>query len=396
MILTLAILLSSATLLASAETTFTDAVEKYGEGKVFFSEADFKNDVSCFKPNTTNASKYSITFNSEKDWLEISTVAGYSAVTDITAIPADLDNYTICADLYMIGKNYTGDNALFGMGVNSASAWSKSTYFQQNVQTSGGNCYINNYNSAGKSTNGKTFTSSTPYTLGTKLSLKIAISTTDVSFYLNGTLLHTIAKENLGYAYGNGSPFFIQRENTTIAIDNLMAYAGTGDPDLSNTATVVGHGLAANDTIDMRFIVKYTDSPAYLDVAVTVAGNEVTPKVEKFEGTNASTGEVYGAGSYVYTYTVSLSAKQMTDAVVLTVKDGDKTLASDAYTVNEYCVHWMNSAQEDGASEAVKNVGNVCATMLMYGYMTQVHFGYNTENTPDFAAAKAYIDSVAK
>ena len=134
MILTLAILLSSATLLASAETTFTDAVEKYGEGKVFFSEADFKNDVSCFKPNTTNASKYSITFNSEKDWLEISTVAGYSAVTDITAIPADLDNYTICADLYMIGKNYTGDNALFGMGVNSASAWSKSTYFQQNVQ----------------------------------------------------------------------------------------------------------------------------------------------------------------------------------------------------------------------------------------------------------------------
>ncbi len=390
-ILVLAMLLSAATLFVSAETVLTDAVSEYGNGTIFFCEDDYKNDVSCFKPHTTNTSKYTIEFNTEKDWLEISTVAGYSAVTDITAIPANLDNYTVCADIYMIKNNY-GSGALFGMGINSASTWSKSTYFQQNVKSTDGNYYINNYNSAAANSNSKTFNSSTPYSLGTKLSLKFVISKTDVKFYLNGELLHTIAKENLGYAWGTGSPFFVQRENTKIAIDNLMAYAGTGAPN-TTTAKVVGHGLAANDTVDMRFLVEYGENPAALNVDVKVNGTTVGYTTEKYEGTDGKGGE-YGADSYVYAYTVKLSSKQMTDEVVLSVNNGENNLITDTYTVEEYCNYWISAAKESSASESTVKVGNVCASMLLYGYMSQIQFGYNTEKLPTLD--KEYISELVK
>lgn len=218
----------------------------YPDGTVIFSENDLKSDSAdmskLFTTNEGDASKYSITWNTETDRLSIS--AKSSMVTDITAVPKNLGYYTISADLYLT-ENNTGEsnNAIFGMGINSASTWSRSTYFQYNVKmgtdtTDGSTAYyVNNYDSTGTSSGIKASATNQPeYDVNTtQISLKIQVSDETVMIFLNDRFLGVLKLENLAYELGTGSPWFFQRGNTTIEVDNLLVYAGMTAPDYEKT-----------------------------------------------------------------------------------------------------------------------------------------------------------------
>lgn len=405
-ILTLAMLLSLGTLLVSAETTLTDAASEYGNGKVLYDEDWFKDNIDTAfthhygSAGTTTGKGASASFDSDTGRIVITADDKQSTVSNINVEGLDtLINYTVVADIYLT----TGSGKKFGLGFNSANLWAKSTYIQATENNTA--VYLNDNSSSASSSSKATLDE--VYALGEKITMKIVCGTESVFFYVTYKdveyafptkdsvydATNGLAFADLGYAIGTGAPFFNQHNNTVIEIDNLMIYAGTGEPE-TTTAKVVGHGLAANDTIDMRFIVEYAASPAALDVAVTAGGKAVTPTVEKYEGTNGSTGEVYGADSFVYMYTVELSAKQMTDDVVLTVKNGDTTVVTDTYTVETYCAYWVEAASADGASDETKKVGDVCASMLLYGYMAQVQFGYNTDKLPTLD--KTYLADLVK
>lgn len=148
---------------------------------------------------------------------------------------------------------------------------------------------------------------------------------------------------------------------------------------VESEATLLGHGLAATDTLDLRFLVQIADPTGVPTAEITVK----TPLGDKTQTVNGEiyTGEKKGGGNYtaedhVYTFTVALSAKQMTDEVLIKVND---TSLTDTFTVERYCLGILELAKTD-ASYA--NASNTCATMLLYGYMAQINFNYRTDNLP--------------
>ena len=135
LVLTIAMMIPMAVLMSSAITVggieAIDAVETYGQGKIIFDEDDFKDDVaSNFKmydwvsDKAEEGTRGSVTFNEETGMLVIKS-GGASMLTDIVAIPKNLVNYTIQADLYM-----STNTKKFGLGINSTQKWGNGTYMQ--------------------------------------------------------------------------------------------------------------------------------------------------------------------------------------------------------------------------------------------------------------------------
>ena len=69
----------------------------------------------------------------------------------------------------------------------------------------------------------------------TKISVMLRVSDKMFECYVNDQYLSMFSIDKLGYALGEGSPWFFQRQNTTIEIDNLVIYAGIGEPDYAKT-----------------------------------------------------------------------------------------------------------------------------------------------------------------
>lgn len=217
------------------------AMVYYPDGTVIFSENDISAegaDMSkLFSNNASDPEKYNISWNAESGRLRIDATKN-QVVTDIKAVPANLGYYTVSADLYLVENNTgTADNAIFGMGINSASVWSRSSYLQCNVKGGQTSYWFNNYNSSGTNGSGSaSLPDQGDYELGTtKVSVTIQVSDKAVLVTLNGNFLTTFKLEDLAYEIGTGSPFFFQRGNTVIEIDNLVVYAGITAPDYEKT-----------------------------------------------------------------------------------------------------------------------------------------------------------------
>ena len=159
-----------------------------------------------------------------------------NTVLDIEALPEGLDFYTISADLYLTESTFNGA-VLLGMGINTADKWSRGTYFQMNIPSSGEGdvlMYVNNYDAEGKNVNGGGSTTKKVYEAGytigvSKVNVTIKVGLDFVRFYFDGNQIFMIAKEHL--TYPSAKPFFILRQNSTLEIDNLTVWSGTGDAD---------------------------------------------------------------------------------------------------------------------------------------------------------------------
>ena len=148
---------------------------------------------------------------------------------------------------------------------------------------------------------------------------------------------------------------------------------------VKSDAVLLGHGLATSDTLDLRFLVQISDPSNTPTATVTVK----TPLGDRKQTVNGQiyTGAKKDGGSYtaedhVYAFTVELSAKQMTDEVVIAVND---TSLTDTFTVESYCLGILELAKTDSS---YTNAANTCAAMLLYGYMAQINFNYRTDKLP--------------
>lgn len=148
---------------------------------------------------------------------------------------------------------------------------------------------------------------------------------------------------------------------------------------VKSDAVLLGHGLATSDTLDLRFLVQISDPSNTPTATVTVK----TPLGDRTQTVNGQiyTGAKKDGGSYtaedhVYAFTVELSAKQMTDEVVIAVND---TSLTDTFTVESYCLGILELVKTDSS---YTNAANTCAAMLLYGYMAQINFNYRTDKLP--------------
>lgn len=148
-------------------------------------------------------------------------------------------------------------------------------------------------------------------------------------------------------------------------------------------ATVLGHGLATNDTLDLRFLVQIVD-PLSSNTATVTVKTPYGDKTQTVEGV-LYTGEKKDGGNYtvddhVYSFTVELNAKQLTDEVVLAAVNRDELNAT--YTVEDYCLGMRKLAAENAENTTYANAANTCEAILLYGYMAQINFNYNTDKLP--------------
>lgn len=232
----LLLLAAFAALFVAAEDSTAVTPVYYPNGTVILSENELKTATDMtkyFSTNVADSTLYSISWNDETDRLKISTTK--ALVTDMIAVPKNLLNYTICADLYLTENNH-GDNALFAMGINSVQTWSRSTYFQYNVYLeTEGKYWMNNYAADGSQGAGKASGSEEKYELGRVVPVKIVVTPQIITVFYNDVLFSQLKTDKLAYEFGTGSPFFMQRQNTTLEVDNLVIYSGTGEPDYTKT-----------------------------------------------------------------------------------------------------------------------------------------------------------------
>lgn len=154
----------------------------------------------------------------------------------------------------------------------------------------------------------------------------------------------------------------------------------------SAAAEIAGHGLASTENLLVRFFVDYEDelSDAYTATA-TVNGATVELTATHWIDAEGTYGNICTAEDYVYYYTVPMNAKQMTDDITFTVTFGGSTVVcTDTYSVEDYCNYYIDLYQTDGSNDAV---AKACASMLLYGRMTQLALNYKTDALPQIDAA---------
>ena len=160
-----------------------------------------------------------------------------------------------------------------------------------------------------------------------------------------------------------------------------------------SSAVVIGKGLAATDVILVRFFVQF-DCPVDANVVVkatiaTAGGDAVTDVLvpTQWIDTEGTYGRVTTAADNVYYYTVALTAKQMTETITLSVKIGgvEKLTVGNTYSVAQYCQTFIDAYNADHNDNPA--TAKACASMLLYGRMTQLALNYNTENLPEVDTA---------
>ena len=208
----------------------------YPNGTIILNE-DILNASENFADQFSIDEKGEATYSWNEETGRVRVESTKNTVLDLEAIPKGLDYYTISADLYLTETTYTSGSVIFGMGINSGKAWSRSLYFQMNLPAGGADgevkIYVNNYNSEGANINGGGSATERVYEPGykmgeSKVNVTIKVGTDFVRVYYDDIAMFTVAKEQVAYQEGN--PFFMLRANSTLEIDNLLVYAGNGDP----------------------------------------------------------------------------------------------------------------------------------------------------------------------
>lgn len=161
-----------------------------------------------------------------------------------------------------------------------------------------------------------------------------------------------------------------------------------------SSATVVGKGLAATDEILVRFFVDYdaaVNEKVEVSATVATAEGSVATALEgvQFIDETGVYGKVVTEEDYIYCYTVPMTAKQMTDVITFSVKiNGVEQLTTDnTYTVEMYCQNFIDSYNAGSTDETVVKTAKACASMLLYGRMTQLALNYKTDALPQIDAA---------
>ena len=193
--------------------------------------------------------------------------------------------------------------------------------------------------------------------------------------------------------------YFMHHTNGNHSYDSLNFWLRKAEYTNVNAteADVIGRGLASNDSLQVRFLIKSNGLGA-ADATFSVNGEAVEPiSVEQYIDSTGAAGKVVTEADNVYAFTVALSAKQMTDEIKISVKSGDVELLPEedqTYTIEDYCKVWIAKYAEDKTNESVAATAKVCASLLLYGRMAQLQFNYNTSKLPELDAnAKELINA---
>ncbi len=210
----------------------------YPNGTIILNEDMIKADVAGNVQSATvsDTSKYSFTWNDTTGKLQMTSTGG-NMVAELVKVPAGLDNYTITGKFTMISNEY-GNKAMMGLGINSAKAWSRSSYVSAQIYNNGDlpKVYVDSFKidgtaQAGDSGRGN-ITMDKAYVYGeTEYTFKIIVEPNIVTYWCNDEYIAMSPKDALPYPAN--VPTIILRDKCTIEIDDLMVYSGSGDPDPS-------------------------------------------------------------------------------------------------------------------------------------------------------------------
>lgn len=154
--------------------------------------------------------------------------------------------------------------------------------------------------------------------------------------------------------------------NRALSADEVQSIAVSNpESDISSA----GHSLTLSGEVGVNFFLR---CPAYLQ------GGEAVVTVMRGEGVLLTSGFTDGARSQIvsgaYQFTAPVAAKEMTDALTLTVRLGEQTLYSETYSVQQYGAYVLANAGQF-STETVALV----RALLNYGAYAQLYFDYRTD-----------------
>ena len=154
--------------------------------------------------------------------------------------------------------------------------------------------------------------------------------------------------------------------NRALSADEVKSIA-VSDPE--SDISSAGHSLTLSGEVGVNFFLR---CPAYLQ------GGEAVVTVTRGEEVLLTSGFTDGARSQIvsgaYQFTAPVAAKEMTDALTLTVRLGEQTLYSETYSVQQYGAYVLANAGQF-STETVALV----RALLNYGAYAQLYFDYRTD-----------------
>lgn len=178
---------------------------------------------------------------------------------------------------------------------------------------------------------------------------------------------------------------------------NQVAYTSVDLPEVN----VVARGLETADELNVMFLIQNSEAAApNVDFTVNGAAIEASEPVQVTDTTGETYGKVIAEADHIYLYVVSLSAKQMTDVIGISVldPDGNELIPEEdrTYTIEMYCQSQIAQYAANTTDAKLKNVASVCASMLLYGKNAQINFNYRTDKLPELnATVKSLIKESA-
>ncbi len=148
--------------------------------------------------------------------------------------------------------------------------------------------------------------------------------------------------------------------------------------------------LSFENETHLMYAVKSTDES--LKLRIWTDGNtadEPDVTLDRLE-----TREIAGENYQVFKYT-GLSAHQMTDVVFAAAHDGKVQGTVHKYSIQQYAYSVIKLAEEEGASEEIKNLAPVLKAMLNYGAAMQEYQNHNTDDLANKGISDGYAISKA-
>ena len=220
----------------------------------------------------------------------------------------------------------------------------------------------------------------------------------DLTVSLSGKAAGNFTQYTASITVERGDLVYFMLDTTRGATTNVMMYINeveytsvTEAPATTGTAEVIGHSIAALDTPTVRFYVQYAEAP---DVAVATlkVGNDAAKVVNGtiYTGTGPD-GTAFTANDHVYVFSISVAARQMTDEIVISIKNDESEellTANNTYSVDEYCQTQITAYKAAGAGATAEQtkLAKTCTSILMYGRSAQTYFNYNTDKLPQIDA----------
>ncbi len=212
----------------------------YPNGTIILNEDMIKKDVaSAVKAsNLGNPEDYSISWNAETDKLRLEAKTTSPLIANFVTVPTGLDYYTVTGKFTMITNGH-GEKAMMGLGINSGNQWSRSAYIDAQIYSDRTLLYMEIMDKEQNSVANMNITKNEAYVLGTtEYTFKIVVDKSSVVFYANDEFVGIVNKEALPYP--QNVPFILLRSKCSIEVDDIMVYAGVGEPDPTKVIGEVG------------------------------------------------------------------------------------------------------------------------------------------------------------